>query len=121
MNPTEPTPSRRFRRFDFQGQARLYSSGKMWDTEVIDVSLRGALVVRPADFDGRVGANYRLELRLQGRAVISMGVSAANISADRIGLKCERLDWDSFLHLKRMIELNLGNPEELNRELSQLG
>jgi hypothetical protein len=39
----------------------------------------------------------------------------------RIGYRWEKIDLDSFSQLKRLVELNLGDPELLNRELSALG
>jgi hypothetical protein len=112
---------RRFTRFQFDGQARIFSSTAMWETEVIDLSLRGVLMRRPDNFDGKTGNNYRIELRLAGSAIISMAVTLANQSADTLGLRAEHLDWNSFLHLKRLIELNLGDSDSLYRELSALG
>ncbi len=118
---TAESANRRFHRIPFDGQARIYSSTAMWDTEVIDLSLRGALVRKPMDWPGKKGMNLRLELRLPAMVIISMGVLAANVTEDAIGLKVERLDFDSFAHLKRMVELNLGDSELLNRELNALG
>jgi hypothetical protein len=117
---TDSTANRRFIRIPFDGQARLYSSIAMWDTEVVDLSLRGALIRRPEGWIGKIGMNLRLELRLPASVIISMGVVAANITVDSIGLRVERLDFDSFSHLKRMIELNIGDAELLNRELNSL-
>ena len=36
------------------------------------------------------------------------------------GLRCLAIDLDSVTHLRRFVELNLGNPELLERELSAL-
>jgi hypothetical protein len=119
--PAESEKQRRFHRIPFDGQARLYSSVAMWETSVIDLSLRGALVKKPPSWEGRKGMNLRLELRLPAMVIISMGVIAANVAEDSIGLRVERLDFDSFAHLKRMVELNLGESELLNRELTALG
>lgn len=120
---TDPATSnqRQFHRIPFDGQARLYSSTNFWDTEVLDLSLSGALVRKPVGFVGKHGMNLRLELRLPALAVISMGVTAANLAEEHIGLKMERIDFDSFCHLKRMVELNLGSAELLARELATLG
>jgi PilZ domain len=118
---TTSPDQRRFKRFAFASLARLYSSTQAFETDVIDISLRGAMVVKPLNFAAKVGSTARLELRLHGTVVISMGCSVATINAETVGLKTERLDWDSFLHLKRLIELNIGESEILNRELSNLG
>ncbi len=38
-----------------------------------------------------------------------------------LGLRCEDIDVDSITCLRRLVELNLGEPELLERELSALG
>lgn len=121
MDSRAEPAGRRFTRFPFDGQARLFSSTAVWDTAVIDLSLRGMLIRRPEQFDGRIGANYRIELRLAGTAIITMAVTLANQGESSLGLRAEHLDWNSFLHLKRLIELNLGDSDSLYRELSALG
>ncbi len=121
MPATNPTSSRRFTRLPFDGTARLFSSTAMWETSVVDLSLRGILVTRPDDWNGKLKANFRLELRLAGTAIISMAVTLANTASEHLGFKIEHLDWNSFQDLKRLIELNLGDSESLFLELSALG
>ncbi len=116
-----PDERRRFQRFPFEGTVRLYSNQKVWETQLVDISLKGVLVERPLDWDGKTGANSRLELRLRGSVIISMGVSAAHVMLHRIGFEWRSIDLDSFSRLKRLIELNLGDPAMLDRELSALG
>jgi hypothetical protein len=112
---------RRYSRFPLEGSVRIYSGSAMWHTLLIDLAMRGALVGRPEGFDGAVGSRYRLDLRLEGGPMIGMAVSLARLEPDALGFSCERIDLDSFLRLKRTIELNLGNARLLNRELSALG
>ena len=38
----------------------------------------------------------------------------------KIGLQCESIDLDSITHLRRLVELNAGDPALLDRELSSL-
>ena len=38
-----------------------------------------------------------------------------------LGLSCEKMDIDSVSHLKRLVELNLGDQDLLERELDSLG
>jgi hypothetical protein len=118
---SDNSAKRRYHRVPFDGQARLYSSTSMWDTEVVDLSLRGALVKTPEGWNGKSGMNLRLELRLPGMVVISMGVLAANVTDTHIGLRVERLDFDSFSHLKRMIELNVGDAAAIAKEIATIG
>ena len=112
---------RRFRRFPIEGSVRLYSPTAMWTSTLIDLSLRGVLIERPADWTGSEGQGYRLDVRLEGGVMIAMGTRLSRVCDDALGFNCERIDLDSFSRLKRLVELNLGNSEVLNRELAVLG
>ncbi|MEM9533255.1 MAG: PilZ domain-containing protein [Pseudomonadota bacterium] len=112
---------RRFHRINLDAQVHLYSGSQAWRSELIDISLKGALLKRPDEWSGKPGDFYRIEIRLEGGVVISMSVGVAHISEDRIGFICQRIDMDSFVHLKRLVELNLGDATLLTRELSGLG
>ncbi len=120
-NSPSDSERRRFHRFDFEAQVRLYSGNRQWETELVDISLKGVLLRRPEDWTGTSGEVFRVEIHLEGGVVISMSVIAAHVNQDRIGFHCERIDMDSFSHLKRLIELNLGDPSLFTRELSALG
>lgn len=112
---------RRFHRFSFEGTVRLYSGTAMWETKLVDISLKGVLIERPLNWNGKVGGTYRMDLRINNSVIISMGVTTAHVMPHRLGFKWEKIDLDSFAQLKRLVELNLGDPELLNRELSSLG
>lgn len=112
---------RRFQRFNIEGTVRLYSAGAMWESKLVDISLKGVLIDRPAGWDSKVGTGYRMELRLASGVIISMGANAAHIMPHRIGFQWQKIDLDSFAQLKRLVELNIGDPEMMNRELSALG
>ena len=112
---------RRFHRFPVEGSVHVYSGTQMWTAGLLDVSLRGVLVAEPANWNGAAGSRYRLDLRLATGLVISMSVDLARVEPGQLGFACRRIDLDSFARLKRLVELNLGNVEMLNRELSALG
>jgi len=112
---------RRFQRFHFEGTVKLYSDKAMWESKLVDISLKGVLIERPVEWKGKVGSRYRMDLRINQSVIISMGVNAAHIMPHRIGFEWQKIDLDSFAELKRLVELNLGDPAILNRELSALG
>jgi hypothetical protein len=112
---------RRFQRFHFEGTVKLYSDKAMWESKLVDVSLKGVLIERPIEWNGKVGSRFRMDLRINNSVIISMGVNAAHIMPHRIGFEWQKIDLDSFAELKRLVELNLGDPAMLNRELSALG
>jgi hypothetical protein len=87
----------------------------------LDICLQGALITRPAGWNGRLGERYALTLQLaDAETTITMDAHVAHIEPDRIGLACEHLDLDSAAHLKRLVQLNLGSDTLLSRELAEL-
>jgi hypothetical protein len=50
-----------------------------------------------------------------------MDVVIAHQQNDELGVRCVDIDLDSITHLRRLVELNLGETELLERELSALG
>ncbi|MCB1560992.1 MAG: PilZ domain-containing protein [Xanthomonadales bacterium] len=110
---------RRFRRFPVEGTVRLYSPKAMWTCDLVDLSLRGCLITRPDAFDGSHGDNYRVDIRLAGGVMIGMSCRLARPFDDRLAFSCQKIDFDSFVKLKRLVEINLGNTEVLFRELAE--
>ena len=89
--------------------------------ELLDVSLRGALVEVPASCAARAGQPATLTIRLDaGDATIRMEGLVAHREGGQVGLRCVEIDIDSIAHLRRLVELNLGDEELLERELSAL-
>jgi hypothetical protein len=111
---------RRFRRFPVAGTVRLFSGSEMWTTTLVDLSMQGALLVRPADWTAEAGSRFRLDVRLDGGLMIAMGVKLVRADDGQLAFACTRIDLDSFSRLKRLVELNLGNTESMNRELVDL-
>ena len=110
---------RRFKRIPFDMPGRIVSTTTV---RVIDVSLKGALIVKPPKWKGSKGDSLSIEIPLDsGEAVIRMDTRIAHIEAERLGLACEHIDLDSITHLRRLVELNLGDDELLHRELAELG
>lgn len=110
---------RRFKRIPFDMPGRIVDTTTV---RVIDVSLKGALIAKPPNWKGSKGDTISIELPLDsGEAVIRMDMRVAHIEAERIGLACEYIDLDSITHLRRLVELNIGDDELLQRELAELG
>lgn len=110
---------RRFSRIPFEAMATLEHEARRWQTTLIDVSLHGALVARPPDFDVDDEA-LRLSIALEGGPEIVMDVTVAHREEGQLGLCCRDIDVDSVSHLRRLVELNLGEAELLERELPAL-
>ena len=113
---------RLFTRIPFEATVHVTSAEGSWDCGLIDVSLKGILVSRPDSWAGVIDDLFLVELELNGsEASIRMDVSVAHVEDQHIGFRCEHIDLDSITHLRRLVELNVGDIDILNRELSALG
>ncbi|MFZ5621619.1 MAG: FHA domain-containing protein [Pseudomonadota bacterium] len=112
---------RRFTRIPFDAEAVLERDGRECPCTVVDLSLKGALIERPEAWEGTKGEDCTLVLALGEDAQIRMDAKVAHIEEGQIGLSCRDIDLDSITHLRRLVELNLGDPALLERELMALG
>jgi hypothetical protein len=114
---------RHFTRIRFDGDAWLTATadGRRWQTEVIDISLRGAMIRRPADGPQDFDEPYRLQLQLGEEVSLEFETRITHHDhPDYLGLHFDHMDLDSASHLHRLVELNLGDPALLERELAEL-
>ena len=112
---------RRFSRITFHRPAELDAQGERVSCELLDVSLKGALFEVPASARARAGQRATLTIRLDaGDAVIRMDGEVVHREGRQVGLRCREIDIDSIAHLRRLVELNLGDEDLLERELSAL-
>ena len=88
---------------------------------VLDLSLQGALIKKPEQWPPSLPKLMQLRIQLNDLPVeLTMKVSVAHESGNVVGLHCEKIDIESVSHLRRLLELNLGDAELLSRELSEL-
>lgn len=112
---------RQFTRFQFRTDARLYLPDGEFDVEVVDLSLKGALVRPQAGVFATVGSNGSLKIRLDEMGtLINMEVTIVHRESSYFGLACREIDLDSVTHLRRLAEFNIGDEAILNRELNAL-
>lgn len=111
---------RRHARITFNAAAELVSADHRAATQIFDLSLKGALVQLPENWPEQ-DKSALLVIRLAGiDEVITMQVSIAHRLPTHLGLYCHHIDIDSITHLRRLIELNIGEESLLQRELSEL-
>lgn len=107
--------------FDVDYQIGGDGGQALYAGHVIDLSLKGALIERPANFSMHVGETLTLDLLLDADNLhIQMQVRVAHLHEQTIGVACEHLDLESMTHLCRFLELNLGSHALLERELSEM-
>ncbi|MDZ7802561.1 PilZ domain-containing protein [Thiohalophilus sp.] len=114
---------RHFTRIRFDGDAWLIdtTNNRQWQTEVIDISLRGAMIRRPTDGPRDFDKTYLLQLQLSEEVRLEFETRITHYdNPDHLGLHFDHMDLDSASHLHRLLELNLGDPALLERELAEL-
>lgn len=117
------TERRQHTRIAFDAPAELTTDLGVLSVMVMDLSLKGALVTLPLQGTLGVGTYCGLKIALAGAGAgerISMMARVAQIQGKYAGLKIRSIDLDSVSHLRRLIELNAGDPTLLDRELRSL-
>jgi len=116
-------PERRpFSRVDFKAPAQLVQGNHSWPVRVLDISLKGTLLAMTPTQLAELDESRPLDVhvRLDQNLEIDMHCRLAHRQPDRVGLACVSIDLESIQHLRRLIELNLGDPAAVERELSEL-
>lgn len=118
---TQPLDERRhFWRAAFHVPARVTTHGAHHYAKVLDLSLKGVLLEAGAGLDLKPGEGCQVKIDLGAGAAIAMFATVAHLGDQHVGLHCERIDLDSMVHLRRLVELNAGDPALLERELATL-
>ena len=112
---------RRFQRIAFDAATGLTQGDRQWAVELHDVSLKGLLVKRPADWNGDTDQPFQACVELGPDVQVRMEVVLTRTQNDLLGFVCRHIDIESISHLRRLVELNLGDETLLERELAALG
>lgn len=112
---------RQFTRINFQSPGQLILPDGSHQVEVLDLSLKGALIRPTRPMFAQVGSNAVLHVELNNNDIdLRMAVTIVHHQADCYGLACREIDLDSVTHLRRLVELNSGDEATLEREVGLL-
>ena len=116
-----PHERRHFVRVGFDAPALLTTATAAFSVHVLDLSLKGALIMVPAQAALGQGTLCQLTSPLADTGNhIAMSTEVAHVQGLHTGLLCKGIDLDSVTHLRRLIELQLGDPALLERDLGEL-
>ena len=88
---------------------------------MLDLSLKGALLRLPAGTAATPGMPCLLKVQLSDLETgIAMAGELAHVEGDHAGVLCRSIDIESITHLRRLIEMNLGDASLLDRDLKAL-
>jgi hypothetical protein len=113
---------RRFKRTPFDSKVIITGTNSEWQSKLIDISLKGVLIDMPENWQGKEQDAFKLDISLgNDEVIIHMDASVSHVGNQHIGFHCSHIDINSIVHLKRLMELNLGDAKLVNRELHLLG
>jgi len=111
---------RRFSRILFDAHVELAQGDYHWRATLLDISLKGLLLQQKLPENINHREPILVKVLLTDSTTIAMSVMVTHQHHNQLGLTCESIDIDSISHLRRLIELNLGDTDAAERELSEL-
>lgn len=84
--------------------------------ETINLSLTGVLCVTNPRFEKNVPCNIRIKLNEEVK--IDLEGKILRVGEDETAISFTSMDEESFFHLKRIMELNAGDADEIDREIT---
>lgn len=118
MNDNE---RRHYQRIPFIAEVVISQSGQQWSCGLEDISLKGLLINAPSDVTAQLDNPYHIELILGEGATIVMDATVSHVTESHWGMHWENIELEGLTHLRRLLELNMSDPEEMHRELAELG
>lgn len=115
------TERRRFSRIVYQAPATLIQGSQHIEASVSDLSLHGLLLLSKQaellEVDKQVEVGFSLP---ESDIVIQLTGLIVGVSEQVIRLAIDHIDIESIGHLKRLVELNVGDDELLHRNIEHL-
>lgn len=116
------TESRHSHRVNFNCLVEFTTSESQYICELVDISINGALIAACSGATPNAGTPCQLKISLNESSevqIIMVGYTARKIE-NRVGIHCESIDVDSMIHLRKLIEYNLGDVKLVNRDFDSL-
>ncbi|MCK6264883.1 PilZ domain-containing protein [Vibrio sp. ZSDE26] len=113
---------RRFSRVIYQAPATIVQGQISVDSSIQDLSLHGLLLSAEAsceDLNLNQLADVQFSL-IDSDIVIEMSVNLIHMDNNVIRASIDHIDIESISHLKRLIELNVGDDSLLHRDIEHL-
>ena len=118
---------RQYHRVSFDSVATLSGNQQSFDCQIIDLSIHGVLLRPHGVIYTKEDVEYKLNIPLEtdgaddgSEISIQMTLKLIRQKPENLAFECENLDLDSITHLRKIVELNSGDPSVLERDLQTL-
>lgn len=117
------TDSRRFHRVPFDCFVQFNAVDCQHICELLDISIKGALITACSGATPGAGTPCKLIISLDeaNESQIIMNGTVVHKIENRLGIYCNSIEDESMIHLRKLIEYNLGDVELVNRDFEALG
>jgi hypothetical protein len=121
MTATPAKDQRQFSRVSFLTPVELHLSGQCLQVTLLDIALKGALLQLAHAKQVPLHTSCRLSVPLvNSDEKIEMIGTVVHLAGDHLGISCQDMDLPSLTSLRRLLELNTGDAELMDRELAHL-
>ncbi len=108
---------RNYQRIRFQTTATILVEQQHIVCEVMDLALRGALLQTEDPLPIKIGACIQIKIELPDSDLkLTFGAELIHHEQHQYGFLFIDADVESLAHLRRLLELNLGDGEQIDRE-----
>lgn len=111
---------RRFTRIHFDAECEVHYPGGAIVMQLIDISLRGVLLRFDHKLSLEIGGEAEVNIYLANDVLIRMKTQLNYAQSPNYGFFVKEIDLESMSHLRRLLELNLGDEALLERELEHM-
>ena len=112
---------RHFTRVKFATRTGVEIGGTWHEAQLVDISLKGALVAFPAELNLTEGLHCNVEIHLDSPdLVLPFGGEIVHYHDRLAGIKFTHIAIGSMIHLRRLVELNSSDPDRVETELHSL-
>ncbi|OGQ96740.1 MAG: hypothetical protein A2521_07310 [Deltaproteobacteria bacterium RIFOXYD12_FULL_57_12] len=110
---------RNFQRVKFETKSELEIDNTPYPASLLDISLKGALLQMETNCPVRIGDTCQLNITLPSSSIaMTFEVKLVHVHDNKCGCKFLRQDIDTITHLRRLLELNIGDAGELDHEMA---
>ena len=121
MHTTHIKGLRHYARIPFDAAVHLQLRGLDMTVQLVDIALKGALVETALAQTLTLKEPCRLLLPLSDDGDgVTMAGKIVHLNHNLVGIECLEIELTSLTRLRRLIELNTGDTELMDRELSHL-
>jgi len=112
---------RKFVRVKFLAEAKVVYYENSYQVELLDLSLKGALIHPKSEIPLGLGNTCQLIISLAAKDLdLEFKAELAHLNGDNLGLKFLTQDIDTMTHLRRLLELNACDHDRIAQELAFL-